>query len=143
MKPEYALAIVKPDAIRLGLKDVLRKALLDNGFVIVRSWTGTLSKPVAETLYESSRGKPHFEPQIAFMTEGPVHAMTLTHSQDIDPCPRLRRLIGATMPADREPGSLRALYGDPEIPRFNRIHGSDNPTDGLREIILVMNGPEG
>lgn len=138
LRHQLALVVMKPDACRLGLTAALRAQIMAAGFEVIRSEALTLSRDQAERLYEGSRGKDHFEPQVEFMTSGPVEAYAVRHKTESNPCPLLRLLIGATMPADRDPGSLRARFGDPEVPRFNRIHGSDSPEEARRELQIIF-----
>lgn len=134
----YALVILKPDAVARDLVDTFREELTAARFRIQRRWEGVLSRAKAEAIYEDLRSKAPFDAQIEFMTSGPVVAFGVSHREDRNPCPRLRRLIGATMPADRDPESLRARFGDPVTPRLNCIHGSDSPDAALRELNIIF-----
>lgn len=138
LRYEYALVMMKPDACRLGLTNALRAQIIAAGFEVIRTEALTLSRDQAERLYEGSRGKAHFKDQVDFMVSGPVEAYAVRHKTESNPCPLLRTLIGATMPADRDPASLRARFGDPEVPRFNRIHGSDSPDEARRELQIIF-----
>lgn len=138
LRHQYALVVMKPDACRLGLTGALRTQITAAGFEVIRSEALTLTRDQAERLYEGSRGKEHFEPQVEFMISGPIEAYAVRHKTEANPCPLLRTLIGATLPADRDPVSLRARFGDPIVPRFNRIHGSDSPEEAHRELQIIF-----
>lgn len=138
LRYEYALVMMKPDACRLGLTSALRAQIIAAGFEVIRSEALTLSRDQAERLYDGSRGKAHFKDQVDFMVSGPVEAYAVRHKTESNPCPLLRTLIGATLPADRDPASLRGRFGDPDVPRFNRIHGSDSPDEARRELQIIF-----
>lgn len=133
-----ALVIIKPDAVARKLTPVIMDALVDRGFGFRRAQLTRLTKAEAALLYADLAGKPHYEPQVDFMSSGPV--MMLEVDDKGDPATltkRLRAAIGATMPADRDPNSIRGIWGDPETPRLNCIHGSDSPESAARELALL------
>jgi nucleoside-diphosphate kinase len=52
----------------------------------------------------------------------------------------LRKVMGATNPAEAERGTIRALYGE-SIER-NAIHGSDSPENALKEVYFFFSASE-
>jgi nucleoside-diphosphate kinase len=85
--------------------------------------------------YDVHRGKPFFTSLVDFMTSGPVLAMALEKE---DAVTRLREVIGATDPAEADPGTVRALYG--ESKERNAIHASDSPDNARVEVAFFFAG---
>jgi len=63
------------------------------------------------------------------MTSGPVLTLALERE---DAVAHLRRVIGATDPAEAEPGTVRALYA--ENKERNAIHASDSDKNAALEL---------
>jgi nucleoside-diphosphate kinase len=89
----------------------------------------------AETFYDVHRGKPFFTSLVDFMTSGPVLAMALEREGAVT---RLREVIGATDPAEADPGTVRALYA--ESKERNAIHASDSPDNARVEVAFFFAG---
>jgi len=66
---------------------------------------------------------------VGFMTSGPVMVMVL---QGEDAIAKNRELMGATNPANADPGTIRADFADSFTE--NAVHGSDAPATAEREI---------
>lgn len=135
---QTALVIIKPDAIGRKIAPKILDMLVMGGFSIREQALTRLTRAEAEALYEDLLDKPWGPPQIDFMVSGPV--LVLEVGDEGDPAgltARLRKLIGATQPKDREPGTIRYAFGDPETPRYNCIHGSDSAESAARELALL------
>lgn len=133
-----ALVILKPDAIARKIAPAILDDLAGRGFSFARSRLTRLTKAEAAELYADLAGKPHYEPQVDFMSSGPVMILEVTDAGDpATLTQRLRAAIGATMPADRDPASIRGKWGDGETPRLNCIHGSDSVESAARELALL------
>ena len=77
------------------------------------------------------REKPFFTELVEFITSGPTLAVVLEGEGAIATC---RKTIGATNPADAEPGSIR---GDLALSMpDNLVHGSDSAETAAIEIAL-------
>ena len=123
------LTIVKPDGVEQNnIGDIVR-AFEQNQFKIVAMKMLRLTKAQAEGFYAVHRGKPFFESLTNFMTSGRVVVMVLEADNVID---RLRDLMGATNPANAQPGTIRKQFAT-SIER-NVIHGSDAPETAAFEI---------
>jgi len=123
------LTIIKPDGVEQhNIGDVLR-IFEQQGFKIVAMKMLRLSKHQAEGFYAVHRGKKFFDSLTTFMSSGRIVVMVLEGDNVIE---RLRKVMGATDPAQAEPGTLRKLYGT-SIER-NVIHGSDAPETAAFEI---------
>ena len=66
---------------------------------------------------------------IEFMTSGPVVVQVL---EGEDAIALNRKLMGATNPADAEPGTIRADFA--KSIDANAVHGSDSATSAEREV---------
>jgi nucleoside-diphosphate kinase len=67
------------------------------------------------------------------MTSGTCFPLVLEHP---DAVVTLRRVIGATDPAEAEPGTVRALFA--ESKERNAIHASDSDENARREIAFFF-----
>jgi nucleoside-diphosphate kinase len=88
-----------------------------------------LTKAQAEAFYIVHRERPFYDSLTTYMSSGPIVVMVLERDDAID---HLRRVMGATDPAQAAPDTIRRLYGL-NIER-NAIHGSDSPESAASEI---------
>ena len=131
------LAIVKPDAVASGKTGKILAHLEDAGFT-VRAMRMTRMTPVeAGSFYQVHRDRPFFGSLVGFMTSGPCVPLIL---EGEDAVPRLRETIGATDPAEADPGTVRALYA--ENKERNAIHASDSHENAAREIAFFFSAQE-
>ena len=92
---------------------------------------------LGETHYAEHREKPFFGELVEFITSGPTFALVVEGEGAIA---TLRTTIGATNPADAEPGSIR---GDLALAMpDNLVHGSDSAESAEREIALWFSDDE-
>ena len=131
------LALIKPDAMQKGFKDEIRKDIMNNGFVIVEEKTLHLSVEQAEGFYSIHKDKPFFAELVEFMTSSETHIMKLEKTNAVS---EWRNLMGATNPADAEPGTIRAKYGT-DI-STNATHGSDSDENAEIEISFHFDNEE-
>ncbi len=129
------LAIIKPDAFGGGKTGKIIDHLESAGFGVLAARVVHLSRAGAETFYDVHRGKPFFTSLVDFMTSGPVLAMVLEREGAVT---RLREVIGATDPAEADPGTVRALYA--ESKERNAIHASDSPDNARVEVAFFFAG---
>jgi nucleoside-diphosphate kinase len=123
------LTIVKPDGVEQNnIGDIVR-ILEQNQFKIVGMKMLRLTRPQAEGFYAVHRSRPFFDSLTSFMTSGRVVVMVLETDNAIE---RLRKLMGATNPANAEAGTIRKQFAS-GIER-NVIHGSDAPETAAFEI---------
>jgi nucleoside-diphosphate kinase len=138
MQMQLTLMLVKPDAMENGDLGAILDRVTTAGFE-VRSLI--VQKPNCDFMskfYNEHEGKWFFDRQVAFMSSGPVAAMELAKDNAIAD---LRELVGATVPAEAAPGTLRYDFGDREggLPR-NAVHASDSTASARRERDLVFGG---
>jgi nucleoside-diphosphate kinase len=123
------LAIIKPDAVAGGKAGKVLAHLEGAGFTLRAARMVRLTGAEAEAFYEVHRGRPFYGSLCAFMTSGPCIPMVLERENAVT---HLRTVIGATDPAQAEPGTVRKLYA--ESKERNAIHASDSAENAAREI---------
>jgi nucleoside-diphosphate kinase len=122
------LTIIKPDAFASGKAGLILAHLEAAGFKIRAARVMHLSTPQAEEFYAVHRERPFFRPLVTFMTSGPCMPLVLERA---DAVAELRRVIGATDPAEAAAGTVRRLYA--ESKERNAIHASDSDENAQRE----------
>ncbi len=122
MKPDASMAflMIKPCAVSDGHIGDIVAAVERAGFSIEGIASRRLTVDEAGLLYNVHKDKPFFGPLIDFITSGMTVGLLLNGPG----IPVLRELIGATNPAEAEPGTVRALYG--RSLRENAVHASDS-----------------
>jgi nucleoside-diphosphate kinase len=123
------LAIIKPDAVSGRKVGRILARLEEEGFEIRAARFTRLGEAQAGEFYAVHRSRPFYEPLKRFMTSGPVLALALERD---DAVAHLRRVIGATDPAEAAPGTIRALHA--ESKERNAIHASDSDETATREL---------
>lgn len=131
------LAIIKPDAISAGKAGKVLAHLEAAGFVVRAAGMTRLSRAQAEAFYEVHRGRPFYDSLCTFMTSGPCVPMVLERADAVS---HLRKVIGATDPAQAEAGTVRKLFA--ESKERNAIHASDSEENAAREIAFFFAGSE-
>ncbi len=134
---QRTLAIVKPDAVKKGVTGEIIAAIEQNGFRIIGLKMLHLKKAQAQGFYAVHVGKPFFDSLVTFMTEGPVVVLALEKDNAIADW---RKLMGATNPANAEPGTIRKKYAE-SIER-NATHGSDAEDTARFEVSFFFSGAE-
>ncbi len=134
---ERTFCMIKPDGVRRGLVAEILSRFEKKGFRIVAMKLMRIDRELAETHYAEHREKPFFEPLVNFITSGPVVAMVLEGPGVIA---ELRKMMGATNPADALPGTIRGDLAT-SIDE-NVVHGSANAEDAEREIALFFKAEE-
>ena len=96
-----------------------------------------LTAQQAESFYAVHRDRPFYGELVDYMTSGPVVVQVLEAEEAIR---RNREIMGATNPAEAEPGSIRADFASSI--QENVVHGSDGPDTAVREIDFFFDGNE-
>jgi nucleoside-diphosphate kinase len=128
---ERTLILAKPDATARGLAGEILARFERRGLVLRGARLVRVGRALAEAHYAEHRDKPFFGELVDFITSGTTLAFVLEGEGAIATA---RRTIGATNPAEAEPGSLRGDYAL-AMPN-NLVHGSDSPASAEREIAL-------
>ena len=131
------LAIIKPDAVAAGNAGAIIAHLEDAGFTVRALRMTRLDATQAGAFYEVHRERPFYGELVEFMTSGPVVPMVLEAD---DAVATLRRVIGATDPAEAEEGTVRKLYA--ESKGRNAIHASDSDDNAAAEIAFFFSRQE-
>jgi nucleoside-diphosphate kinase len=131
------LAIIKPDAVAAGKAGKILAHLEEKGFQIRACRLTRMNRLQADAFYGVHRERPFFPSLVSFMTSGPVIPLVLEADDAVQ---RLRRVIGATDPAQAQPGTVRALYA--ESKERNAIHASDSDENAEREIAFFFSDTE-
>lgn len=122
------LTIIKPDAFGSGKAGRIIAHLEAAGFKIIASRIMHLTDAQAKEFYVVHRERPFYGSLVSFMTSGKCMPMVLERP---DAVAELRRVIGATDPAQAEPGTVRKVYA--ESKERNAIHASDSDENAARE----------
>ena len=134
---EKTLVIIKPDAVQRGLVGEIIARLERRGLKIVAMKMMQISRELAAEHYGVHSGKPFYEGLIEYITSRPVVVMAVEARQAIE---IVRKTMGATNPAQADPGTIRADLGL-EIGR-NLVHGSDGPETAAFELGLFFTEQE-
>lgn len=135
MAVSLTLGIVKPDAVAGGKTGKIVAHLEQEGFVLRAARLARLTPVQAGAFYEVHRGRPFYDELVAFMTSGLCLPMALARE---DAVAALRRVIGATDPAEAAAGTIRKLYA--ESKGRNAIHASDSDENAAREVAFFFPG---
>jgi nucleoside-diphosphate kinase len=126
---ERTLSIIKPDAVAKNVIGKIYSRFEKAGLKIVEARMQHLTREEAEGFYDIHRGRPFFDDLVTFMTSGPIMIQAL---EGEDAIALNRKLMGATNPAEAEPGTIRADYA--RTIDANAVHGSDGPDTAKTEI---------
>ena len=128
MAGNKTLTIIKPDAFGAGKAGKIIAHLEGAGFKVIAARVMHLTTAQAQAFYEVHKERPFYGSLVNFMTSGKCMPIVLERS---DAVAELRRVIGATDPAQAEPGTVRKLYA--ESKERNAIHASDSDENAARE----------
>lgn len=134
---QRTLAILKPDAVAAGNAGKILAHLEAEGFRIVALGRLRLSAAQARAFYAVHRERPFYSSLVAFMTSGPVIPLALERE---DAVAHLRRVMGATDPAEAAAGTIRQLYASSI--EANAIHGSDSPENAATELAFFFSATD-
>lgn len=120
MAMERTLSIIKPDATRRNLTGQINSRFEEAGLRIIAQKRLRLTRDQAERFYAVHAERAFFDDLCSYMTSGPVVVQIL---EGEDAIAKNRELMGATNPANAQPGTIRADFG--ESIEANSAHGSD------------------
>ena len=129
MAIEQTFSIIKPDAVAKNVIGEIVSRFENNGLQIVASKMLHLSKEQAEGFYAVHKERPFYNDLVSFMISGPVVVQVLEGESAIS---KNRELMGATNPAEADPGTIRADFAT--TVDENAVHGSDAPETAAEEI---------
>jgi nucleoside-diphosphate kinase len=134
---QRTFSIVKPDAVGKGATGAIVAMIQEKGFRILGMKMLEITKKQAEGFYAVHANKPFFDSLTSFMSSGPMVVMALEKENAIAD---LRKLMGATNPANAEAGTIRKKWAE-SIER-NAIHGSDAEDTARFELSYFFAGYE-
>ena len=133
MSFEQALSIIKPDGVQKNLVGQIVGRFEKAGLEIIAARMVHLSREQAEEFYAVHKERPFFDDLVSSMISGPV----MVQVRDGDSAIIVKRvLMGATKPADADPGTIRADFA--ESIEQNIVHGSDGTDTALQEIAFFF-----
>jgi len=134
---QRTFSIIKPDAMRRGYAAGILAELEKAGFKIVAIKKMFLSKSQAQGFYAVHAKRPFFDSLTTFMSSGSIIAMVLEKDNAIA---ELRKLMGATNPADAAEGTIRKQFA--VSIEENAMHGSDAEDTAAFEMGYFFAGYE-
>src|ERR1700689_4346194 len=134
---QRTFSIIKPDAVRKGFSAEILAEMEKADFKIVAIKKMFLSKSQAQGFYAVHSKRPFFDSLTTFMSSGSIVAMVLEKENAIAD---LRKLMGATNPADAVEGTIRKQFASSI--EENAIHGSDAEDTAAFEIGYFFAGYE-
>ena len=126
---ERTLVLVKPDAVQRGFVGEIIGRFEQKGLKLSGLRMLSVSRELAARHYEVHAGKHFYAGLVEFITSGPVVAVAL---EGPDAIAVVRRLVGATMPNQAEPGTIRGDLGISGL--RNLVHASDAPATAAAEL---------
>jgi len=137
MAKERTLSIIKPDATRRNLTGKINAKFEENGLRIVAQKRLQLTEEQAGKFYEVHKERPFYGELVSFMISGPVVVQVL---EGEDAVALNRKVMGATNPANAEPGTIRKEFA--ESIEANSVHGSDSLENAKKEIAFFFSETE-
>jgi nucleoside-diphosphate kinase len=134
---ERTLTIIKPDAVRKNAIGSIIEQFERNNFRIMAMKLLEISKHQAEQFYAVHAHRPFYNSLTNFMSSGPIVVLALEKENAIQD---LRKLMGATNPADAADGTIRKKWAT-SIEQ-NAIHGSDAEETARFELSYFFAGFE-
>jgi nucleoside-diphosphate kinase len=134
---QRTLTIIKPDAVKKNAVGDIIEQFEKNGFHILAIKMLEISKHQAEHFYAVHASKPFYNSLTNFMSSGPIVALALEKE---DAIAALRKLMGATNPAQAEEGTIRKKWASSI--ECNAIHGSDADDTARYELSFFFAGYE-
>jgi nucleoside-diphosphate kinase len=126
---DRTFVMVKPDGVRRGLIGNIVSRMEAKGLKLVAAKLELLPEARVTEQYREHLEKPFFPGLKEYIMSGPCFLMVW---EARDAAAIARKVIGATNPAEAEPGTIRGDLAL-DIGR-NVVHGSDSPASAEREI---------
>jgi nucleoside-diphosphate kinase len=133
MAIERTFSIVKPDGVEKNLIGEVYRRFEEAGLSIIASRMLHLTREQAEGFYAVHSERPFYNDLVNYMTSGPVIVQALEGENAIA---KNREIMGATNPADADPGTIRADFA--ASIEENVVHGSDGPDTAREEIAFFF-----
>ena len=137
MAVEQTFSIIKPDATARNLTGAINAVIEKAGLRIVAQRRLRMTREQAEKFYAVHRERPFYGELVDFMISGPVVVQVLEGENAVQ---RNRDIMGATNPANAEPGTIRKELA--ESIEANTVHGSDSDENAAIEIAYFFKPEE-
>jgi nucleoside-diphosphate kinase len=137
MAIERTFSIVKPDGVEKNLIGEVYRRFEEAGLSIIASRMLHLTREQAEGFYAVHSERPFYNDLVNYMTSGPVIVQALEGENAIA---KNREVMGATNPADADPGTIRADFA--ASIEENVVHGSDGPDTAREEIAFFFSADQ-
>jgi len=137
MTIERTFSIVKPDGVEKNLIGEVYRRFEAAGLSIVAARMLHLTREQAEGFYAVHKDRPFYNDLVSYMTSGPVMVQALEGENAIA---KNREVMGATNPADADPGTIRADFA--ASIEENVVHGSDGPDTAREEIAFFFSADQ-
>lgn len=133
MAVEQTLSIIKPDGVQKNLIGEIYSRFEKAGLEIVAARMMQLTTDQAQGFYAVHKERPFYNDLVRYMMSGPVMVQVLHGDAAIA---KNRDIMGATNPANADPGTIRADFADSI--EENIVHGSDGPDTAAVEIAFFF-----
>lgn len=137
MAGNITFSMIKPDAVTDNHSGAILKMIEEAGFKIKALKMTNLTDERAGQFYEVHKERSFFGELKEVMSKSHIIAMVLEKENAVVD---FRKLIGATNPANAEPGTIRKLYA--RSLESNAIHGSDSDENALIEASFFFSKTE-
>ena len=137
MAVERTLSIIKPDATKRNLTGKINAKFEEAGLRIVAQKRIHLSMAQAGAFYAEHSERGFYAELCEFMASEPVVVQVLEGEGAIL---KNREVMGATNPANAEPGTIRKELA--ESIEANTVHGSDSDENAAIEIAYFFKPEE-
>ena len=104
---ERSLIIIKSDGVKKKIVGEIISRFEKRGLEILEIKKLTIGTELAEKHYEEHKTKPFFKELVDFITAGPS---VLFIVEGLNAVSAVRKTVGATNPANAEPGTIRGDY---------------------------------
>lgn len=134
---DRTFVMIKPDGVQRGIIGAVISRLEAKGLKLVAARLTMLSEEKVMEHYAEHVNKPFFPSLKEYVMSGPVLTMVWEGKGAVA---IVRKLVGATNPAEAAPGTIRGDFGM-ETGK-NVIHASDSDESAAREIAIHFAGDE-
>jgi len=137
MATNRTFIMIKPDSVEKKNIGAILEKITASGFRIVAMKLTQMTTADAQSFYAIHKERPFFGELVEYMTRGPIVSAIL---EKVNAVEDLRRLLGATNPADAAEGTIRKLYA--ASIGENAVHGSDSDENAAIEGAFHFSGRE-
>jgi nucleoside-diphosphate kinase len=137
MATERTFSIIKPDATNRNLTGAINAIIEKGGLRIVAQKRIKMTQAQAEKFYEIHKERPFYGELVDFMVSAPVVVQVLEGENAVA---KYREIMGATNPANAEPGTIRKEHA--VSVGENSVHGSDSLDNAKLEIAQFFTDAE-